>query len=444
MASVVAGMLIAFILLAFSPLRALAIQGTLRVTSMLPQTDTNGRINILVLGVGDREHQAADLTDAMIIASIDPATPDIVMLSIPRDLAIVDRDGTLRGRINSLYWIEKKYVERQDKTLSANDASLQALKVLAADIGELTGTPIQGVIKMDFTGFEQIVDGIGGIDIVVPKAITDYSYPLEEGIVGTWEVAAGPQHFDGETALRYARSRHSTSDFDRSARQQQIASAIVETVRQQGIIENLGLIRQLQLTLHDHVETTFAPRELLGIGGLLSSIRMENIIRMSLTYDTGSDVSDAVAGGFVRNAPTEIAGSGALLLPVSLTGEPSDWDQIRSFAHTLFSDRALYLAHAPIVIETAGVSALHSHRLWNELTRYGLTAQEEKDEAQTISSVTYSDHRMQGNAETLATLLGLTATQSEGVSFDGLRVELGKNYRFAPVQQQLSHMQEAD
>ncbi len=94
------------------------------------------------------------------------------------------------------------------------------IKLLAEKVSEITGQGIDGYIVIDFSGFKNIVDALGGIHIDVPKDLVDREYPDNNWGYEVFTVRAGPQDFDGATALKYARSRHSTSDFDRSERQQ--------------------------------------------------------------------------------------------------------------------------------------------------------------------------------------------------------------------------------
>lgn len=282
--------------------RGIAVRGILAATFALPPSDAHGRTNVLVLGIGGDGHTAPDLTDTIIIASVAPKTHSITLLSIPRDTAMFDANGQRYGKINSLY-AQYKSAHRRNAAVSQTHASLLAMKELASDIEQRTGIEIHGVLKMDFVGFETMIDSVGGLDIDVPETIVDYTFPLREGVVGTFRMEKGPRHMDGKTALRYARSRHSTSDFDRSARQQLILSALAEKA---GSLKNIGngeFLAATRTTLADHLETTFDNRELFGLGALTSSVPVRRIIRSSTS-----------------------------MLPIPPTGDPSDWSRIRDFA----------------------------------------------------------------------------------------------------------------
>lgn len=124
-------------------------------------------------------------------------------------------------------------------------ADQEALRELALEIGRFTNVDIQQIIKVDFIGFVQAVDAVGGVDIDVPYTLVDPEYPGPNYSYQTFSITKGPHHLDGETALKYARSRHSTSDFSRSGRQQQIIKALGEKVKNEGILSNPSKILSL-------------------------------------------------------------------------------------------------------------------------------------------------------------------------------------------------------
>jgi len=104
------------------------------------------------------------------------------------------------------------------------------MKVLEEKIEEITGEKIDYYVNLDFEGFIKIVDLVDGVDVSVEENLVDYDYPNGRGGYTTFVLRKGNWTLDGETALKYARSRHSTSDFDRSLRQQQIISALKKKI----------------------------------------------------------------------------------------------------------------------------------------------------------------------------------------------------------------------
>ena len=193
-------------------LNILSLSNLVSVASEAPATDAYGHTNILLLGKGDATHDGIDLTDTMMIASMDPKkTKSVVMLSIPRDLYLLSTEKMGQGKINTMYRDYKISLIREGK--SKDVASKLALKELATELGKALDIQIHGVAIVDFSGFTEAVDALGGVDVDVQSDLVDTEYPADETSYTTFSIAAGHQHLDGETALKYARSRHSTSDF---------------------------------------------------------------------------------------------------------------------------------------------------------------------------------------------------------------------------------------
>lgn len=217
-------------------------QSFMRATGLTPMTvfrllvntgmdlkSDEGRTNILLLGIGGGTHEGKDLTDTILVVSIVPSTKKMSMISVPRDIW----SDTLKDKVNSAY----HYGEEKKK-----DGGLTLAKVIVED---MIGLPIHYVLLIDFSGFENIIDFVDGIDITVPNAFTDPEFPIagkENDLCDgdplvrcryeSISFTAGSHHMDGETALTYIRSRHAEgdegSDFARGRRQQEVIVAILE------------------------------------------------------------------------------------------------------------------------------------------------------------------------------------------------------------------------
>jgi LCP family protein required for cell wall assembly len=151
-------------------------------------------------------------TDTMILIVADPSTDSAALISIPRDLW-VPIPGHGRNRINTANFFG-------DADQPGN-GPLLAKRV----VSENFGVPVQYYVRIRFQGFVDVIDTLGGITVDVPRDLDDDHYPTPDYGTQKIHIAAGVQHMDGETALIYARSRYSTSDFDRARRQQQILLA---------------------------------------------------------------------------------------------------------------------------------------------------------------------------------------------------------------------------
>lgn len=204
----------------------------LLVNTGVDLTSYDGRTNILLLGVGGGSHAGADLTDTILVVSLNTKKKKTAMISVPRDLW----SDTLKDKVNSAY----HYGEEKKA-----GGGLTIAKVIVEDA---VGLPIHYVLLIDFSGFESVIDIVGGIDITAPNAFTDPEFPIagkEEDLCdGDPEFACryesvtfaqGSQHMDGEQALTYVRSRHAEgdegSDFARGRRQQEVIVALAQKLK---------------------------------------------------------------------------------------------------------------------------------------------------------------------------------------------------------------------
>ena len=154
----------------------------------------------------------------MILVTVDPGTKTAGMLSIPPDL-LVPIPGHSENRINVAHFLGER-----DKYPGGGPA-------LAKKTVQYTlGIPVQYYVRINFEGFEKLIDAIGGIQVEVKSAIHDEKYPDNNYGYMTVDIPAGLQHMDGKTALQYARARHGSSDFSRARRQQQVLRAVRDKV----------------------------------------------------------------------------------------------------------------------------------------------------------------------------------------------------------------------
>ena len=196
----------------------------------------NDRVNILIMGDagGARSYDSPDLTDTMMLVSISLGKPDIKIISIPRDTWIPE----IQSKINSAYYWGTQ------KTPYFNNLGGNGISFAKAITSEITGVPIQYGVVIDFSGFKDVIDAMGGINVNVANSFTDYFYPIpgkENDTCGggdpqfmcryeTISFKAGEQFMDGATALKFVRSRHAEgvegTDLAREARQQKVIDAV--------------------------------------------------------------------------------------------------------------------------------------------------------------------------------------------------------------------------
>jgi polyisoprenyl-teichoic acid--peptidoglycan teichoic acid transferase len=187
-------------------------------TTAMPAT---GITNILLMGKDARSDQSDEptRTDTMMVLRVDFDHHTAKLLALPRDiwLALPDLEdyGLTEGRINTAYYYGELYqVPGGGPKVAMDTVTLNF------------GIPIDHYAIVNFDGFKDIVDAVGGIDIDVPKAIYDDQYPTDDYGYMTLIINPGPQHMDGTEALRYARTRHQDSDTERVKRQQDVLLAI--------------------------------------------------------------------------------------------------------------------------------------------------------------------------------------------------------------------------
>ncbi len=264
------------------------------------KVDAYGHTNILILGTAGGENDGADLTDTIIVASMDPESKLVSMVSIPRDLWIED-PIVGSSKINELYFWAKRYYDGDSE---------KGIEHMKSKIETLTGVPIHYWVSVNFNGFTDLIDAIGGIDIEVEEAIYDPYYPKDGTILyEPFSISAGLHHLDGETALKYARSRKTTSDFDRANRQQEIIYAIKEKALQANVILNPSRIEDIMEVLSDNVETNITIKEILTFGSLASDFSTEQITHRLIHDDPGQ------CGGLLYNPPWEEYGGIFVLIP---------------------------------------------------------------------------------------------------------------------------------
>jgi LCP family protein required for cell wall assembly len=184
---------------------------------------SDGRLTVLILGSDAREGVIGSRTDAIIVASINPKTGRVVMVSLPRDTVNVPiaPGVAYRGRINSLFW---EYERASGKTKNA-------LKKVKSDLAYAFGTEIDYYALVEFDGLVRLVNSIGGVDLTLTESIVDPTIHLGKNGL---KLKAGERELNGRKALAFTRSRHSDSDYDRSRRQHQVLTAATSKVRKRG------------------------------------------------------------------------------------------------------------------------------------------------------------------------------------------------------------------
>ena len=192
----------------------------------------DGRFDLLLIGSDAGSGRWSRRTDVMLLVEVDVETGKIAMVGVPRNLQNAPyppgpaRDASACGCQPGL--INEMYVEATGRNpgLWPGKGAVKGIGAVRSVVSTLTGRPIDAVLIVDLVGVIRVVDAMGGVDIDVPEAVVDDSYPDPGHGKIKLRIEAGKQHFDGREALAYARTRHMDSDYGRMERQQNLLLAI--------------------------------------------------------------------------------------------------------------------------------------------------------------------------------------------------------------------------
>jgi LCP family protein required for cell wall assembly len=279
------------------------------------------RINILVMGLDrrPREGQSPSRSDTMFVLTVDPQTKTAGILGIPRDLYVDIPDGEggyFRDRINTALVFGE-----------INDYKGGGQQLAIDTVEHNLGVKIGHYVIIDFEGFKEVIDALGGIDIDVPTYVSDPTYSWTElpGDYDPQEFEPGLQHMDGEAALAYARIRQNSDDLDRIQRQQRIIFAVMDKALSLNVLRNA---LELWNKYKDAIDTDINDIQLAGFAKLAADISPEKISALSLGPAT---------------TPWMTPGGAAVLLPSA--------EGIARIVQALFSDQQLLEEQAVVEVQ---------------------------------------------------------------------------------------------
>ncbi len=329
---------------------ALALNKNVDPTQLKGEGD--GRVNVLLLGKGGPGHEAADLTDTIIVASIDPISKDAALLSIPRDFYVTSAAGG-KTKINAVY----TYAKQKAQYSGGNEDTVQRAGVDALDktLEGVLGIPIHYYMMVDFKAFEDAINAVGGITIDVKDPVYEkmnYYGPY------TLDVKTGLQHFDGKKALLYSRSRYTSArgDFDRAERQRLVMIALKERVLSVGTFSDPRKLNDLVNTFGEHVTTDFSQSEMLRVYEIGKEIDSSRIASLSLVDPPNDYLTTA-----------NIAGQSVV---IPKTGE-GNYAAIQNFVRNSMKDAFIKNENASVVVLNGSKTAGAATKKADELRSYG-------------------------------------------------------------------------
>jgi LCP family protein required for cell wall assembly len=261
------------------------VQGSDLPNVSIPPWDGTERLNILLIGSDQRPHEGTYNTDTLIVVSIDPTTKQVAMFSLPRDSwGIPLPSGPLTGAFGSTFKhkINSLFTSVRGRPDLVPGTSLtRGYNGLKEVLGNLYGLDIKYFVEVNFDGFKQVVDAMGGVTINVQVPVLDESYPSDTGRLSRVYIPTGIQHMTGAQALVYARSRHGSDDFDRGYRQQRVLTSM----REQANIANLiPRIPDLLAAVKKTVRTDIPQDQLAKLAGLAGSVDTKNVRSYVFSY----------------------------------------------------------------------------------------------------------------------------------------------------------------
>jgi len=220
-------------------------EGALPATTS-PSASLSPSVQILLLGTDERpDEYSPPRTDTLILLSFNPDTGGVGMISMPRDLWVPIAGLNTPSKINTAYL--------QGELQGYPGGGPQLVK---DTVSSFVGRPVDYFVRVNFDGFRQLIDLIGGVTVDVPYTIHDEEYPTADYGVETFHLEAGTHQLDGETALKYARTRHSDSDYGRARRQQELIRAVVDQITAAGSLPQLlSRVPQLLTTMQGSLQT---------------------------------------------------------------------------------------------------------------------------------------------------------------------------------------------
>ncbi len=293
---------------------AAGLKGKLQLSQL--KGEGEGRVNILLLGVGDTGHSGSQLSDTMMVVSIDPQTNDVAMLGIPRDLW-VSVPGLGYSKINNAHAFGEQVKDGGGPEM--------AKKVVSTTLG----VPIHYFIRADFTAFKQAVASVGGVDITVEQALYDAEYPCErnESYSCGLSIKAGPQHMDGATALKYVRCRKGNcgDDFGRAKRQQQVLEALRTKALSLNTLLDPTKVSGLVSTVGENIRTDLQIAEIQRLVEITKRLDTSKVVNVVL--DNSEDGTNLVR--------TANIGGASVVVPAAGVG---NYTAIQRFVRSIFVD----------------------------------------------------------------------------------------------------------
>jgi len=222
------------------------------------------RINLLFLGIPGRGYHGEKMTDTIIIINSGPKAENPVGISIPRDLLVKFPDKNYYVKINSLY--------------GAGADGKQGIELITTKIKEITDLDIDYFIVFDLEGVKSLIGQLNGIDVVVKENIYDPEFPGPDDSYEVFSISRGIHHLDGETTLKYIRSRNQTGgDFARIQRQQEVINILKNRILSLNFFWDFPTILNIWKTINTHTYTNIGLDDIKYAWNLAKKTNLDTI-----------------------------------------------------------------------------------------------------------------------------------------------------------------------
>jgi LCP family protein required for cell wall assembly len=290
--------------------------GSLLGGGTAPDSD-DGRFDVLLLGMrGSNMPGGGLLADSIMVASFDSQNNRVALISVPRDLYVKIPGTSERGKINSVY----SHWESGGKG--------QGISKMEEMLGAITGLKIDRAVVINFAGFKQLVDAVGGIDVKLAKPFAETQQFVEGNECGgSFALPAGTVHLNGDKALCYSRARVQTNDFDRSKRQQVVLQALKTKLISLGTLADFSKLNNILNIVGENVKTDMTPEEMKGFYEQYSNMKDAQIYQRVFENSEKGLLEVPAAG----------TGLGYVLVP---RAGQDDYSQMQDACKNIFSQPA--------------------------------------------------------------------------------------------------------
>lgn len=265
------------------------------VAPQLLRGEGDGRINVLLLGRGGGNHEAPDLTDTIMLASIDPVNKTSTLVSIPRDLYVqVPNAGPMK--INAAFEAGQARYRSTNRNASDMKAVEAGLATTGQVVEDVLGVKVNYNVLINFKAFQDAVNAVGGVQVDVKEDLVDPTMAWENKRSPVL-ARAGVQTMNGKQALMYARSRMTSNDFARGERQRSLILALKQKVQTLGTLSNPVKMSGLLNSFGDNVLTDFSLQDIARFGTIVKQIENSSVSSISLANDTNGQVTTSNIDG---------------------------------------------------------------------------------------------------------------------------------------------------